>query len=248
MASQTLTLGKKTSILIEFACNSAADPGGFPAMMLNKCRSSHAYPLLFIWKKSVNEGIMPSSWKLGNIIPIHMGKSRAIIKNDCPVALTSLLVKTFEKIVCKQLVRYFDEHDMFNDSRHGFWSSWSCLSQLLAHVDQITWLLEEGKSVDVVYLDFTKAFDKEVIGVRLRKLKSLGIHGNLANSCWSPSVVVFSVFLWTEGNLSPRQYYQGYRRDNSEGPSSFLFSSEILTKTLWPLLCLGLLMILRLGM
>ena len=81
----------------EFACNSAAGPDGFPAMMLNKCRTSLAYPLFLIWRKSVNEGIVSNSCKLGNIIPIHKGKSRAIAKNYRPVALTSLLVETFER-------------------------------------------------------------------------------------------------------------------------------------------------------
>ena len=116
--------------MCEFACNSAAGPDGFPTVMLNKCRTSlaYAYPLFLIWRKSVNEGIVPNSCKLGNIIPIHWGKSRAIAKNYRPVALTSLLVKTFEKIVHKQLVQYFDEHEMFNDSQHGFRSSRSCLS------------------------------------------------------------------------------------------------------------------------
>ena len=125
----------------EFACNSAAGPDGFPAMMLNKCRTSLAYPLFLIWRKSVNEGIVPNSCQLGNIMPIHKGKSRAIAKNYCPVVLTSLLVKTFEKVVRKQLVQYFDEHEMFNDSQHGCRSSRSCLSQLLAHFDHITRLL-----------------------------------------------------------------------------------------------------------
>ena len=35
--------------------------------------------------------------------------------------------------------------------------------------------MEEGKSVDVIYLDFSQAFDKVDIGVTLRKLKSIGI-------------------------------------------------------------------------
>ena len=55
-----------------------------------------AYPLFFIWRKFVNEDIVPNNCKLGNIIPIHKGKSQAIAKNYRPVALTSLLVKTFE--------------------------------------------------------------------------------------------------------------------------------------------------------
>ena len=39
--------------------------------------------------------------------------------------------------------------------------------------------MEEGKALDIVYLDFSKAFDKVDIGVTLRKLKLIGIHGRL---------------------------------------------------------------------
>ena len=55
----------------------------------------------------------------------------------------------------------------------------SCLSQLLNHFDKVTWFLEHGKAVDVVYLDFAKAFNKVDIGITLRKLKSLGIQGEI---------------------------------------------------------------------
>ena len=55
----------------------------------------------------------------------------------------------------------------------------SCLSQLLNQFDKVTWFLEHGKPVDVVYLDFAKAFDKVDIGITLCKLKSLGIQGEI---------------------------------------------------------------------
>ena len=72
-----------------------------------------------------------------------------------------------------------DEHDIFNKFQHGFRKGRSCLSQLLSHFDLITRLLEEGKSVDIIYLDFAKAFDKVDIGLILRKLQTLGIGGRL---------------------------------------------------------------------
>ena len=65
------------------------------------------------------------------------------------------------------------ENNMFNPIQHGFRSSQSCLSQLLNYYDNVKKLLEEGYNVDVVYLDFSKAFNKLILVSYLTKLKGL---------------------------------------------------------------------------
>ena len=116
--------------------------------------------------------------RFANIIPIHKDKSCAEPKNFHPVALTSL-IKAFEKVIRQHLVTHTEDNHLFNPFQHGFRKGKSCLSQLLAHFDHITHLMEEGKAVVIVYLDFSKTFDKGDIGVTLRKLKLIGIHGRL---------------------------------------------------------------------
>ena len=55
----------------------------------------------------------------------------------------------------------------------------STLSNLLEYLEDLTRLVDEGHSVDVVYLDFAKAFDK-VPHLRLvKKCKGLGISGSI---------------------------------------------------------------------
>ena len=72
-----------------------------------------------------------------------------------------------------------EEKNLFNPGQHGFRLGRSCLSQLVAHYDNIIRLLQNGQNVDVVYLDFAKAFDKVDFMVTMRKLKEMGITGNL---------------------------------------------------------------------
>ena len=163
----------------ELSPNSAAGPDNFPAKLLKECSGSLSVPIFLIWRKSLDQGSIPPSCKKANIIPIYKKESKSLAKNYRPVALTSLLVKVFEKIIRKNLVAYFNEHGYFNDNQHGFRSARSCLSQLLTHFDKILSLLEDGKIVDVIYLDFAKAFDKVDIGLTLKKLHKLGIKGKL---------------------------------------------------------------------
>ena len=85
----------------------------------------------------------------------------------------------FEKVIRTHLVSFMECPQLFNSNQHGFRGGRSRLSQLLNHFDKVTWFLEHGKPVDVVYLDFTKAFDKVDIGITLRKMKSLGIQGEI---------------------------------------------------------------------
>ena len=50
---------------------------------------------------------------------------------------------------------------------------------MIAHYDKVLSYLEEGKNVDVIYLDFAKAFDKLDFNITLAKLKALGIDGKI---------------------------------------------------------------------
>ena len=159
--------------------NAAAGPDGFPAILLKRCCSALSSPLAGIWRQSLVEGVVPGICKHALIVPVHKGKSRSLPQNYRPIALTSHLVKVFEKVVRSNLVKFMEQHELFNHSQHGFRGGRSCLSQLLNHFDRITSLLEDGSAVDVIYLDFAKAFDKVDLGVTLRKLKSLGIRGQL---------------------------------------------------------------------
>ena len=55
----------------------------------------------------------------------------------------------------------------------------SCLSNLLETLDEITEIIEGGNQVDVIYLDFQKAFDSVLHGKLLIKLEKFVITGNV---------------------------------------------------------------------
>ena len=55
------------------------------------------------------------------------------------------------------------------------------MSQLTAHFDHVSQLLENDQNVDVVYLDFAKAFDKVDFLATMKKLHGMGISGKLGN-------------------------------------------------------------------
>lgn len=127
------------------------------------------------WNRCLDSGETPLLLKTSHIAPIYKGGDQGEPSNYRPVALTSQVTKVFEKAIRKKIVHHLDEHDLFNESQHGFRSGRSCLSQLLTHYDTIFSLLEQGSNVDTVYLDFSKAFDKVDHSILLTKLQRLGI-------------------------------------------------------------------------
>ena len=64
-------------------------------------------------------------------------------------------------------------------NQHGFRKQRSCLTQLIDHVDHILKCLNSGDEVDVIYLDYAKAFDKVDHNILLAKLKRYGIKGKM---------------------------------------------------------------------
>ena len=171
--------------ITELSANSAAGPDKLPALLLKQCKKELSIPLYMIWKKSLSTGEIPDLLKTANIVPIHKGGSRGEAKNYRPVALTSHIIKVFEKVLRNHIVSHLEENGLLNPGQHGFRTGRSCLSQLLAHFETITKALEEGDNVDVIYLDFSKAFDKVDFLVTLKKLNSLGITGNVGKWIFS---------------------------------------------------------------
>ena len=117
--------------------------------------------------------------KTSVVTPIFKGGNRCQPENYRPISLISHLCKIFERIVVKASTSYLNDANLFYAGQLGFRSGRSCLSQLLEHHQKILEALENHAGVDVVYLDFAKAFDRVDYNVLLQKLKAIGICGNL---------------------------------------------------------------------
>ena len=163
----------------ELKNTSASGPDGLAAIFLKECKDSLAKPLFHLWRKCLDQGITPDKLKEAHIIPIHKGGHQGLPANYRPVALTSHIIKIFEKVIRNHIVQFLDENNKFNDSQHGFRNGRSCVSELLIHYDRIVDILEAGSDADTIYLDFAKAFDKVDHGIVLKKLSLLGIRGRL---------------------------------------------------------------------
>ena len=65
-----------------------------------------------------------------------------------------------ENLVRDEIMNHMTENDLFSNSQHGFIKGKSCVTQLLEFMEEITQAIDNGDEVDIIYLDFCKAFDK----------------------------------------------------------------------------------------
>ena len=144
------------------------------------------------------------------------------VKNYRPIALTSHLIKVFEKVLSKSIVAFMETNNLFNPGQHGFRHGRSCLSQLITHYDHILDLLEQGHNVDVVYIDFAKAFDKVDFMVTMHKLISLGISGKVGKWIYSFLTHRTQQVIVNKSFSKPIEVKSGVPQGSVPGPLIFL--------------------------
>ena len=69
-----------------------------------------------------------------------------------------------------------NQNNVLNDNQHGFREHHSCVTQLLALTEDLSFALDNQKQIDIILLDFSKAFDSVPHQRFLNKLRYYGIN------------------------------------------------------------------------
>ena len=163
----------------EMSSSSASGPDGLPAILFKECRDELSIPLQILFAKSFSENHIAQGLKSAAIVPVYKGGGASIPSNYRPISLTSIMMKILERVIRKQIIAFMTKRCVFNPSQHGFREGRSCLSALLTVYDNIMLTLNSSSSIDMIYLDFAKAFDKVDHNILLHKVKAIGIQGKL---------------------------------------------------------------------
>ena len=122
-------------------------------------------------------GVAPLKNKMGFLQSDN--KSKAEILNE---QFQSVFTKEIlEHIVHSNIMDHFDKNKILTNAQHGFRKKRSCESQLIVTIHEIASKLEKGSQVDIILLDFAKAFDKVPHQRLLHKLEYYGVNAKTKN-------------------------------------------------------------------
>ncbi|GMR53852.1 hypothetical protein PMAYCL1PPCAC_24050, partial [Pristionchus mayeri] len=203
------------------SCSTGYD--GISQIIFSKCAHALSTPLADIYNLSLISGTVPSAWKHSLITPIPKpGKDSKLPSSYRPISIISPAAKTMERLIKDHLNSHLSRFNILPSNQHGFRSGANVVTNLLTcHND---WTNSHSKKLitDVVYIDFTRAFDVVPYPKLIARLSHYErrVIGDL---CMTHMIM-------TGSNIVPRSSFYVYKpqRDRT---SSFGINIEMTTST-----------------
>ncbi|KAK4817083.1 LOW QUALITY PROTEIN: hypothetical protein QYF61_027914 [Mycteria americana] len=137
-------------------------------------------PLSILYQQSWLRGEVPVDWRLAHVTPIYRKGWKEDPESYRPVSLTLGMLWSRSSLVPS--TQHMQDNQVIRPSQHGFMKGRSCLPDLISFYDKVTCLVDEGKAVGIVYLDFSTAFDIVSHSILLEKLAAHGLDS--CTLCW----------------------------------------------------------------
>ena len=160
--------------------DSATGPDEIHYQMLKHLPESSLQALLGIFNHIWTTGDFPEDWRLATVIPIPKpGKDHAEPTNYRPIALTSCLCKTLERMINKRLIWYLESNNLLSRYQSGFRTGRSTNDNLVKLETFIRDAFVKKEHVVAVFFDLEKAYDTTWRYGIMKDIHKLGLRGRL---------------------------------------------------------------------
>ena len=130
-------------------------------------------PLRHLVNTSLRTSTFANKWKLARLVPLLKSKELNKLSPSSyrPIAILPATSKLIEKAAQEQLMNYFENHGMLNDSSHAYRKGYSTTTTLLEITEKLYSAIDDNKISSVMTLDQSAAFDCVSFEILLRKLE-----------------------------------------------------------------------------
>ena len=148
--------------------NKAVGPDGVPSYLYKGMIGFLAEPLRVLFNLSLKTNTFPEIWKEAKICPVFKKDDISDVKNYRPISLLSCPAKIFESVIYKFV--YNSVKNKISTRQHGFQNNKSTCTNLCEITQYIAESLDKRYQVDIIYMDFAKAFDRVSHDILIQKL------------------------------------------------------------------------------
>ena len=169
----TLSVEQVRRVLLEANPRKAAGPDCIPGKVLRACADQLAGVLARIFNASLAQGVVPRCLKRAVIVPVPKKSTIGGLNDYRPVALTSIVMKCFERLVLQHLKsclpRDFDQMQFaYKANRSTDDAIATALHLTLSHLER------PGTYARLLFVDYSSAFNTIVPSILVAKMTELG--------------------------------------------------------------------------
>jgi hypothetical protein len=190
----SLTITKRDVIksFNKIKIHKACGPDGLLGIVIKECREQLADVFMRLYQISLDTHVVPLMWKMSNIIPIPKKPRPATLNDYRPVALTSIAMKCFERIIKSMLLKE-SQHLLdclqfaYIPKRGVDDATLILLQNIYSHLDR------PSSYARLLFVDFSSAFNTIQPYLLLKKLQDMKVNT--------------SIIKWIDSFMLKRQQY-----------------------------------------
>jgi len=152
----------------------SSGPDGLPAIFFKSVGPNIVFPLSVIFNISVQSGFVSLIWRTAVVTPVFKKGSPSDPANYRPIFLTCIACKLLKSGIKDALLQHMLTHKLISSHQHGFLSRKSTTTQFFECNFDCCLVISTGANTDVIYLDYSRAFDSVVHSKLTAKLEHYG--------------------------------------------------------------------------
>uniref|UniRef100_A0A914QZS7 Reverse transcriptase domain-containing protein n=1 Tax=Panagrolaimus davidi TaxID=227884 RepID=A0A914QZS7_9BILA len=153
-------------------------PDGIPGIILKKCSAVLAYPLSILFQHMIDKCDVPDVFRISHVSAIPKIFNPTTYAHYRPISAMSEINKAADRVIREMIEKHLKLIKFLPDEQYGFRTGCSTTKQMIIFMEDTVKDINDGKTIDIIYIDMVKAFDTMMIAKIAEQLEKAKIRGN----------------------------------------------------------------------